>query len=387
MTDFNQTDMQRNTTPDADRRELLRLLSEKQRRKSGIPSAPLPRPRVGPLPLSEVQERLWAQQGLGEGAAWTVAGALELVGVLDVEALRSALDALVARHEPLRTRFVSSPDGMPRQVIDNPAGAAFQVRAAKRSQVKDLVRAHEGKAFHLEQGPLFRVLLIELGAKEYVLSLAMHHIIADGWSMDVLVRDMQELYGAALEDRTPSLVPLDIQYADWAAWQRERDLSGSLEYWKRSLAGPPVPLALGRVIASRARGEAQQVERPIPRYVADALVSYARDRRASLFMVLLAGWALVMYRRTRASDLLLGTTVAGRERLELEPLIGFFINIVALRLDLSGDPTGDELMDHVRGTVLDGFLHQGVPFERLLAEVEGLRQPGGRSPVPVVVRH
>ncbi|AEU37567.1 non-ribosomal peptide synthetase [Granulicella mallensis] len=374
-------------TLDTEREELLKLLREKRARQAGGQGGLIPLPRESALLLSEVQERLWTQQAMGDGVRWAMGGALELTGPLNVEALRAALNALVERHEPLRTRFVPGENGRPQQMIDEPTEADFQVQKAARSQVEALVRVHEEQVFDLERGSLFRVLLVEISAEEHVLSLAMHHIVADGWSVDVLVRDMRELYRAKVEGDAPKLTPLGIQYADWAVWQRGLDLSGSIGYWKKVLATPPAPLVLAGAPAPKERGDAQQVVRAMPRKLAEALTGYARDRRASLFMVLTAGWALVSYRRTRVADLLLGTTVAGRERLELEPLIGFFINIVALRLHLDGDPNGHELVDRVRRTILDGFEHQSVPFERLLAEVEGLRQSDGGSPVPIMLRH
>jgi amino acid adenylation domain-containing protein len=347
---------------------------------------PIPLPRTAPIRLSEVQERLWAQQGLGIGAAWTVSGSLELSGPLDVKALGTALDLLVARHEPLRTHFVADADGVPHQIVADRGAADFRVWRVERTEVAALVRAHEQQTFDLEHGPLFQVLLLQLDANEHVLSLAMHHIIADGWSLDVLVRDMQELYRAAVEKETPKLAPLRIQYADWADWQRKRDSSHALAFWKRVLANPSVPLTMSAK-ALEPRGAARHVQRAVPSKLAESLARYARERRASLFMVLVAGWALLAYRRTRMPDLLLGTTVAGRGRTETEPLIGFFINIVALRLNLLGNRSGDELMDQVRQVVLNSFEHQEFPFERLLSEVDGLRQPSGRSPVPVMLRH
>jgi amino acid adenylation domain-containing protein len=367
--------------------DLARVLAGAEQ-SPGHQSDPVPLQRGGVFPLSGAQERLWAVQHVEGGSGWNTSGSLRFSGPMEETALRSALDALVERHEPLRTRFVLTSDGSgPRQVIDTAAGADFEVRAASRAEVESLTRAHEEQVLDLERGPLFRVLLLRLSEQEHVLSLAVHHILVDGWSLDVLVRDMQELYRAAVERRPARLDRLAIQYADYAVWQRGQDRRESISYWKRSLAGSPAPLSLAEKSAGGSRGEARQVRRVLPGGLSAALGRYGDERRASLFMVLLAGWALVAYRRTRQPDILLATTVAGRERLEFELLIGFFINVLALRVDLSGNPSGDDLMERVRRSALDGFEHGSVPFEQLLAEVPGLRQQGGGSPVPVVLRH
>jgi amino acid adenylation domain-containing protein len=342
--------------------------------------------RTGVLRLSRVQERLWVQEQDVPGL-WNTGGSLEMVGPLDVEALRVALDGLMERHEPLRTRFIRGENGAPQQIIDEPFGVNLEVRSATRSEVTDQVWSHHHHPFDLEHGPLFRVLLLQLGAKEHIVSLALHHIISDGWSIGVLVQDMRELYQAALKGRGSRLASLKIQYADYAEWQRQQDLSGSLVYWMKTLAEPPAPVSFSTHSLPVAPGVALNVRRLVPKELAEALFRYAREQRASLFMVLLAGLSIVSYRRTRRTDFCLGTTVSGREHLDLEPLIGFFINILPLRMDLSGNPSGTEIIERARLTVLGALEHQMVPFEQLLAEVPKLRQPGGSSAVPIILRH
>jgi non-ribosomal peptide synthetase component F len=181
-------------------------------------------------------------------------------------------------------------------------------------------------------------------------------------------------------------VPLKIQYADYAEWQRQEDLSGLLMYWKKTLAKPPAPVSFStRSLA--APGLALHVRRLVPKELTKALFRYAQEQRTSLFMILLTGLAIVIYRRTRRTDFCLGTTVSGRENLDLEPLIGFFINILALRMDLSGNLSGAEMIERARLTVLGALEHQMPAFEQLLAEVPGLRQPDGNSGLPIILRH
>jgi amino acid adenylation domain-containing protein len=346
-------------------------------------------PRGGAFPLSWVQQRLWLVQERDRDNAYNMGGTLTLEGPLSLTALETALQQLVERHEPLRTRFrVQAGDDEPQQYIDESATVDLVVREVPCEEVATLLRAHSEQVFDLAQGPLLGVLVLCLGPEEFVLSLMMHHIIADGWSLGILTRDMQELYAASLERRASLLPPLKIQYADYAAWQRKQDLSGALAYWTETLAGYPGPFDLApESPRGQAAGTAGVVRRSVPAELAAALGRFSQERQASLFMVLLSGWALLVYRQTRQADLCLGTTVAGRELLALEPLIGFFINILALRLDLSGAPTGEQIVEQVRQVVLDGLAHQALPFEHLQEAVPGLRSFKGAAPLPVVLRH
>jgi amino acid adenylation domain-containing protein len=341
------------------------------------------------LPLSYVQERLWLVQQRDGDSSYNMSGALVLNGPLSIEALEAALKSLMERHEPLRTRFVlEAGDSAPQQYIDASARVALVVRKARREEVLDLVKEHAGQIFDLAQGPQLRVLVLEVGPEEHVLSLAMHHIIADGWSVHVLVRDLQELYAAAKEGRAPKLEPLRLQYADYALWQRQLDLSKGLEHWRAALSGYEGPFDLAPERPRRkSAGLAGVVRRTLSPELASRLGRFSQARQASLFMVLLSGWALVVHRQTGQKDLYLGTTVAGRDQLALEPLIGFFINILGLRLDLTAEPSGEELVARVKEVVLQALAHQAVPFEQVLAAMPELRQEEGVSPLPVMVRH
>jgi amino acid adenylation domain-containing protein len=372
----------------------VRLLAERveemQREGSGVAFSPLvAQPRGEVLPLSYVQERLWLVQQRDRDSGYNMGGALVMDGPLSIEALEAALKGLIQRHEPLRTRFVlKAGESAPQQYIDSSAEVMLSVRQVRWEEVNRLVKEHAEQIFDLEQGPQLSVLVLEVGPEKHVLSLAMHHIIGDGWSVHVLVRDLQELYAAAREGRKPRLEELKIQYADYALWQRQQDLSEALGYWSRALEGyaGPFNLAPEKPRGKRA-GRAGVLKRTLPPGLASELGCFSQERRASLFMVLLSGWVLTVHRQTRRKDLCLGATVAGRDQLALEPLIGFFINILGLRLDLTGKPTGEELVEQVKEVVFRGLAHQAVPFEQLLVARPELRQEDGVSLLPVMVRH
>jgi amino acid adenylation domain-containing protein len=351
------------------------------------PLVGLPRPER--LPLSYVQERLWLVQQRDGDSSYNMSGALTLEGPLSMTALDAALKGLVERHEPLRTRFLlKAGESAPQQCIDTSAPAVLMVQQAHQEEAAGLVKEHAEQIFDLAQGPQLSVLVLEVAPEKHVLSLAINHIIADGWSLNVLARDLQELYVAARERRAPRLEPLEIQYADYALWQRQLDLSKGLEYWRSALSGyeRPFDLVPERLRDKRA-GRAGVLERMMPADLASELGRFSRQRQASLFMVLLSAWTLAVHRWTGQKDLCLGTTVAGRGQLALEPLIGFFINILGLRLDLTAEPTGEELLEQVKEVVLQGLAHQEVPFEQVLAAVPELRQDEGATPLPVMVRH
>jgi non-ribosomal peptide synthetase component F len=346
----------------------------------------LPIPRGGPLRPSRVQERIWLQEREAPGL-WNIGRTLAVYGRLNESALQTALDGLLARHEPLRTRFAVEASGALLQVIDAASRAAMDVREAREPEIHELVKRHQEQLFDLEKGPLFRILLLRLAPEEHVVSLALHHSICDGWSLAVLAQDLRELYQAAVQDRSAHLPPLRIQYADYAAWQRSENTTRSLAFWKMTLDDPPSPLKLSSAPAAANSGEAVRIVRPVPQALAKALFRYAREQRASLFMILLAGWALAAYRRTRQEDFCLSTTVAGRDRLELEPLIGSFVNVLPLRMRIAKDATGREIVEQARQVALSGLEHQSVSFEQILDEVPGLRQAGRATPLPLVLRH
>jgi amino acid adenylation domain-containing protein len=346
----------------------------------------LPRPAL--LPLSSSQERLWFLDQLEPGlTVYNQPVALRLEGELDVGALERALGELVARHEVLRSRF-GIEDGQPVQLIDAPAPLALAVEdlgglsaAEQEEQVSVLARSEALAPFDLARGPLVRMRLLRLGDSEHVLLATMHHIISDGWSMSVVTRELGALYEAFLAGAGSPLAPLPLQYADYAVWQRERLAGGEaarqLGYWREQLAGAPAALELP---TDRPRGLAQdfagaQVRLRVSAEVCAGLEAVARREGATLYMVLLAAYQLVLSRWSGQEEVVVGSPVAGRTHRELEGLVGFFVNNLAMRGDLSGDPTFSELVGRVRATALAAYGHQDLPFERLVAELQPVRDP------------
>ena len=363
------------------------------------PAPPLvPLPRAGDLPLSYAQERLWFLDRLAPGSAvYNMPGAFRLDGPLRPELLARAFSELARRHEALRTRFVEGRDG-PVQVIDPPVdsiplpvmdlGGLPEDR--RNAEGRHLAAEEAARPFDLQRGPLLRTALLRLGPEEHRLLVTAHHIVADGWSMGVMAREVTEMLGAWSEDRSPTLPVLPIQYADFARWQREwlsEDvLAFQLAAWRDRLAGAPVLLDLP---ADRPRPAVQSFRggrRPLafPPGLAGDLGALARSRGASPFMVLTAGLQTLLGRYTGSDDLLLGTPVANRRRIETEPLIGLFVNTLVLRGDLSGDPPFGELLGRTRETALAAYLHQDLPFEKLVEEL-ALERSLSHSPLVQVV--
>ncbi|HWX10684.1 MAG TPA: amino acid adenylation domain-containing protein [Trinickia sp.] len=343
------------------------------------------------MPLSFVQERLWLVQTRDGGRAYNMQVTLRFVGALSLAALQRAMDALVARHEPLRTRFdVIAGQDLPSQVIDAPRPAAFHVREIDRVRLADEITAHTSTVFDLQRGPLFKVVLLRLAPSEHVLSIVMHHIISDGWSLGVLVHDLQALYGALLRaDSHSGLPPLTIQYADYAYRQRQRDLRQSLAYWSSQLSGfsAPIDLAVPGTPAGSTHGPALTCSRLLPPTLAADLAKLGGMRNTTLFTIVAAALAVVCHRQTGREDICIGTTAAGRDAPELENLIGFFINILPLRFKLNRGWTAARLLDETAQLLLDALVHQALPFEQMLMTVPEMRQADGRSPVPVILRH
>ncbi|HET9228951.1 MAG TPA: condensation domain-containing protein, partial [Thermoanaerobaculia bacterium] len=337
-------------------RERLELLREKRREEGMEGVASIPR-REDPSvhPLSFAQERLWFLDQFDPGnPAYLIPSSIRLRGKLDVPALERALTEVVRRHEVLRATFHEE-DGRPVQRISPPAPVHLEI---------------ERKPIRLEEGPMLRARLLRLGEDDHVLSLDVHHIAADGWSLGVLVRELTALHaGEALPE-------LPIQYADYAAWQREQ-LSGDeqIEWWRERLAGAPpsldLPFDRPRPAVQTFKGG--HVERVLPASLIDRLRALAGGEGASLFMVLLAGFQLLLSRWSGQEDIPVGSPIAGRTRREVEGLIGIFLNHLVLRTDLSGNPTFRELLGRVREVAVGAFAHQDLPFEKLLAEIEPQR--------------
>jgi len=344
------------------------------------------------LPLSFAQQRLWfLDQFEPDSPEYNLTPiALRLRGALDVEALNTALTGLVARQESLRTTFEDR-DGRGVQVVHEP----FEVRIpildlsgwpeAEREAKLDRVLAEEAATpFDLRRGPLVRPRLVRLAPAEHAFTLN-HHIVTDGWSTGVIERELGALYRAALRDEAAELSPLAVQYADVAAWQRNR-LSGPvveehLEYWKRQLANVAtleLPTDRLRPAVRTTAGAAHEFQAASD--VTARLKELARSHDSTLFMTLIAACQVLFHRWSGQHDIAVGTVTSGRERVEMEGLVGFFVNTVVLRSQVDRDCTVGQFLEEVRGTVLDAFAHQDVPFEKVVDEVQPNRDTS-RTPL------
>ncbi|HZF14077.1 MAG TPA: amino acid adenylation domain-containing protein, partial [Thermoanaerobaculia bacterium] len=341
--------------------------------------------REGPLPLSFAQQRLWFIAQLEPGSPlYNIAAALRVEGPLGSAVLALALGEIVRRHEALRTVF-AAPAGLPVQLIRPAAPFRLPVvdlsglaTAEREALARTLTREEADRPFDLNAqngGPLLRGRLLRLAAGDHVVALTVHHIVSDGWSMGVLVRELTALYAAFAQGRPSPLPELPVQYADFALWQRAwltgEVLESEVAFWRRQLLGLPPRLELPadrpRPAVQSFRGAARPVRLP------DELTRQAqrlgRREGATLFMVLLAGFEALLARYSGQEDLAVGTPVAGRTHREIEELIGFFVNTLVLRGDLTGAPAFRELLGRVRATALAAHTHQDVPFEKLVQEL------------------
>ena len=349
------------------------------------------------LPLSFAQQRLWFLDQLEPGSAlYNMPLPVRLKGQLDVEALNHTLSEIVRRHEVLRTTFVSK-DGRAVQVISPAAPIRMEVidlsasPAAEREEQATQLAAREFQVpFDLAREWSFRAKLIRLTAEEHIVLVTMHHVVSDAWTLGVLIQEVAALYEAFRLGQPSPLADLPIQYADFAAWQREwlqgEALEKQLNYWREQLLGAPAILELP---ADRPRPAIQTVQGKtlshlLPKPLSDALKELSRQHETTLFMTLLAALSILLSRYSGQDDILVGTTIANRNRLETERLIGFFVNTLVLRIDLSGSPTYVELLQRVREVSLGAYAHQDLPFEKLVDELQPERDLS-RSPLTQIV--
>ena len=366
------------------RRAVLRQRLRQRGEAAMKPSAqPIPSvSRSERLPLSFAQQRLWLVSALDKDAdrAYYLPSALRLRGTLDRAALQHALDGLVARHESLRTRFVTV-DGVPYQEVVSPA-PAFALReqhAASEQGVTQAIADELNMPFDLANGPLVRGRLLSVSEQEHVLLLTLHHIVSDGWSSAVMVRELATLYRAACLGEADSLPPLPIQYVDYAHWQRQQlqgaRLSEQLDFWRGHLAGAPelLELPLDRPRPPTPSHAGGQCVLSVPAPLAEGLRALAQRHGATLYMVLMAAWSLLLSRLSGQSTVVVATPVAGRGRRELEGLIGFFVNTLALCTRLDDEQSVAQLIDAVRHATLAAFTHQELPFEQVVEAVRPAR--------------
>ncbi len=352
------------------------------RREAQAETALVPVARDGALPLSFGQERLWFLDQLDPGsAAYNIAWTLRLSGALDRSALRAALDFLVARHEPLRSRFPAIA-GRPQQCIDAPAPlhlTELDLRAADEAALQAEFTRHARAPFMLATGPLLRAVLVRRAGDEHLLMLVMQHIITDATSNHLLFSELAAAYAAFAAGRQPALPPLQIQYADYACWQRQQQVDArqvaDLAWWREQLAGMPTALELPADFPRPAEQQFQGawIRRSLQPELATALRVLAREQQCTLYMLLLAAFDVLLFRYSGSEDIVVGTPVEGRTGQSLERLVGLFINTLVMRTDLGGDPAFTELLQRVRKVTLDAQAHQDLPFEKLVAELRPAR--------------
>lgn len=333
-----------------------------------------------PLQVSFAQQRLWFLDELEAGDAYNIPVALRLHGAFDMAAFQQAFDAVIQRHEALRTQFVAG-DSAPILAAFSSAlipqvDLSALPKAAREAVVLRHARADAQRPFNLATDVLLRATVLRLAANEHVLLLNLHHIAGDGWSISILARELQTLYAAYREDKPAALPELPIQYADFAAWQRttlqgER-LANLLAFWKQQLSGAPellqLPTDFPRPEVESYQGGQQAIH--VPQTVVDALQPLAQQAGATLYMTLLAAFNVLLYRYSGQDDLVVGSPVACRNRSELEPLIGFFANTLALRTQIDASASFVEVLAQVRSTAQAAFDHQDVPFEKLVEEMQ-----------------
>ena len=352
-----------------------------------------PVPRTGRLPLSLAQERLWfLNQLVPNSAGYNIVTGIRLKGALQQPALQQGLNALIARHETLRSSFIED-DGRPAQIISGHLETTLPLvdlttrpESERESAARTLAAEEAQRPFDLTRPPLFRALLLCLGTDDHVLVSVIHHIVSDGWSTSVFARDLCAYYEAFAQRLTPPLPPLPIQYVDFAVWQREWLQADPLEdeilYWQRRLAGPlPVselPTDRPRPASPSYRGAKHSML--VSRRTTAALEALSREERVTLFITLLASFLAFIGRRIGSDDILIGTDVANRTRVDTEQLIGFFVNVLPIRADVSGNPTFRTLLERVRATFLEAYAHRDLPFDRLVAALNPRRDPS-RNPL------
>ncbi|ECI4306875.1 amino acid adenylation domain-containing protein [Salmonella enterica] len=328
---------------------------------------------------SFTQERLWVLDRLGGGkAAYTIVWHLQMQGEVNIPALNAALNVIVARHDSLRTRFLER-DGECLQEIMPAETLSLDVESLTTGECEQRLNQLANREFDLTRGPLYRFELLQSGDRNFSLAIVLHHIVCDGWSVDVLARELCELYTARVEEREAILPELPVQFADFALWQRQMldkpEAARRLAYWKNKLQGAPAGLELptDRPRPAVASYRGAHVPVTLAPETVEALRALAQRQGVTLYMVLLAAFQVVLSRWSGQDDVVVGSPVAGRMLAETEPMIGFFANTLALRGDLSGDPSFETLLHRTRQTALEAYENQDVPFERIVEALQPVR--------------
>lgn len=339
------------------------------------------------FPVSFSQQRLWFLDQLDSGtSSYNIAAAVKLTGRLDVEALRNALETIVHRHESLRTIFAHEKAETYQLILAPgcwvlPMEDLSTLPQTQREQVlQKRILTEAGTPFELSTGPLLRTTLLRCSADQHVLLITMHHIISDGWSTGVLIREVSALYSAFKQGTTAALPPLKVQYADFSQWQREylqgETLTKQLDYWRTQLKQVPVlelPTDHPRPPVQSYNGSHYTFK--VDTQLSNGLRKIGRNSGATLFMTLLAAYQVLLSRYSSQTDICVGSPIANRTRIEIEALIGFFVNTLALRCDLSNDPSFSSLLKQVEKVTLEAYAHQDIPFEQLVEDLIDTRDP------------
>ncbi|WP_138497554.1 amino acid adenylation domain-containing protein [Nostoc sp. PA-18-2419] len=338
-------------------------------------------------PLSFAQQRVWFLQQLEPNSrAYIISDAQRLTGELNIGVLQQALDAIVVHHQALRTNFIKSVDGSPIQVIATPRPVELKIIKLTQEQAQCLLNQEAQSPFNLESDLMLRASLLQINQTEQILLLVMHHIASDGWSMGILWQQLAAVYEAFLNGKPSPLAKLPIQYPDFAVWQRQwlsgEVLLSQINYWKTQLAGANTVLELPtdrpRPPIQTYQGAAQSLM--LPQSLSASLTELSRQEGVTLFMTLLAAFGAILHRYSGQEDILIGSPIAGRNRSEIEGLIGFFINTVVLRTDFSGSPSFRSVLSRVRQMALGAYAHQDMPFEKLVEELQPERDTS-RNPL------
>jgi FkbH-like protein len=349
-------------------------------------SAIPPRNPDAPIPLSFSQERLWfIHQMEPESCAYNLPCALRIVGALNVPALESALNALIERHEVLRTT-IRAIDGKPVQLIQPHHATSLPVvdlqeygSHERDAHLEQLVRREVQRSFNLEDGPMIRCVLFRLNEREHLFLTVKHHIISDGWSLGVFFKELEYLYHAFANNLPSDLPPLPVQYGDFAAWQQQQTNTPALEsdvrFWTEKLNGAPpaVDLPTDRPRPVRPGFRGAHFTLMFPETFYESIIELNRDLGTTVFMLLMASLGLVLSKWCRQSDMVLGTVVACRTRREIEHLIGCFMNFLPLRISFSGAQTGLDLLKQIKASIVDAHSHQDCPFEKIVEAVHPTR--------------
>jgi amino acid adenylation domain-containing protein len=372
--------------------ELLELLLEEDGIKQEKEEFLIPRRNLQEAPLSFQQRRLWFLYELEPtSSAYNICSVFSLQGLLNVEALHQAFRELQQRHESLRTTFTNI-DGEARQIVHPHFLTEISLEdwsarplAETEQEISHIARSEADYTFDLATGPLIRARLFRLTPQRYILTLTLHHIIADAWSIGVILQEIAVLYQLAIKGDKTGLPELKIQYADYAVWQQEKynplTLADSLNYWEKQLSELPIlqfPLDFSRPRLQTFRGDLVKFE--LPNHLSKNLRTFSQKSGATLFMTLMAGFQALLSRYTGQEDIPVGTSIANRPGFDAEKLIGFFVNMLVIRTDLADEPTFCKLVNRVRTTVLEAFEHTEVPFETLVERLN-IERDTSRNPL------